>query len=290
MSEDASSAMPALVSLAGERDSLLGRIHRRLEGDARVGAAWLSGSFGRGEADAWSDLDLHVAVTDEYLAAFLAERPSLYAAVGHPILVQQEMLSDSQSGAHFQLVLYTGPLEVDWNIGPLSRAERPSASALLFDRAGTPLMALPALTPDQRRQRAEERLIFFWAMAPIAIKYAGRGETRRVGRQIELMTNAYIALWRLLREPVGPEPYLPRANRPLEPELDASLPMLGEQIDPRGALLVIRGLCGEVERLHPALAALRVTAPLEVPEEVARLAVIAEAAIRSGNLPRRKFR
>ena len=151
-------------------------------------------------------------------------------------------------------------------------------------------MALPALTPDQRRERAEERIIFFWAMAPIAIKYAGRGETRRVGRQIELMTNAYISLWRLLREPVGPEPYLPRANRPLEPELDASLPVLGEQIDPRGALLVIRGLCGEVERLHPALAALGVTAPLEVPEEVARLAVIAEAAIRSGNLPRRKFR
>jgi hypothetical protein len=29
--------------------------------------------------------------------------------------VQPEMKSNAQSGAHFQLVVFDGPLEVDWN-------------------------------------------------------------------------------------------------------------------------------------------------------------------------------
>jgi hypothetical protein len=36
-----------------------------VQSDARIGAAWLGGSFGRGEADAYSDIDLHVLVPSE---------------------------------------------------------------------------------------------------------------------------------------------------------------------------------------------------------------------------------
>ena len=44
-----------------------------LEADARVAAAWLTGSIGRGEDDAWSDLDLHIAVYEQHLRAFWVE-------------------------------------------------------------------------------------------------------------------------------------------------------------------------------------------------------------------------
>jgi hypothetical protein len=45
--------------------ALIRRAVTVLEGDARVLAAWLVGSFATGEADAFSDVDLQVLVTDE---------------------------------------------------------------------------------------------------------------------------------------------------------------------------------------------------------------------------------
>ena len=43
------------------------------EADERVRAMWLSGSLGRGDADAMSDLDLIVAVADDALPEFAAQ-------------------------------------------------------------------------------------------------------------------------------------------------------------------------------------------------------------------------
>jgi hypothetical protein len=200
------------------------------------------------------------------------------------------MPSDSQAGAMFQLVWFSGPIEVDWNIGPAGRAERPAASLVLFDRVGVPLMAPPPLTPEQRRARAADRLVFFWAMAPIAVKLAGRGDTRRAAIQITLMTNALISLWRLVSQPEGPEPYLPASNRRLEPELDARLPVLGPSVDPAAALDVIARLCHQAGALHPALAALGVPIPEAMPEEIRTLSSLAHDALRRGNPPRRRFR
>ena len=51
-------------------DVLFDRAVSVLERDDRVRALWLSGSLGRGDADAMSDLDLLIAVTDEGLPAF----------------------------------------------------------------------------------------------------------------------------------------------------------------------------------------------------------------------------
>jgi predicted nucleotidyltransferase len=45
-----------------------------LEADTRVAAAWLEGSVARYTADAWSDIDLNVAVHDEHYDEVLSER------------------------------------------------------------------------------------------------------------------------------------------------------------------------------------------------------------------------
>ena len=55
-------AVENLKTRAAERDALLARAVERLQADARVGAAWLFGSLGRGEEDALSDLDLWVSL------------------------------------------------------------------------------------------------------------------------------------------------------------------------------------------------------------------------------------
>ncbi|MGI8552595.1 MAG: hypothetical protein ACR2PL_17675 [Dehalococcoidia bacterium] len=279
-----------LARYGRRRDALLARITWALAADSRVGAAWLSGSFGRSEADEWSDLDLHVAIEDDYLPCFWEDRERLYERLGHPILIQQAMMSDSMPDGHFQLVLYRGALEVDWNVGPLSRAARPLASSLLIERIAIPFIEQSPLTPKERRAHAEKWLTFFWAMAPIAVKYVGRAESRRAASQIDLLTRALIALWKLLAQTEGPDPYRPTTNPVLAPDLDARLPRLGATIDPEGALTVIRHLCEEAERLHPNLAVLGVSIPLEVPGEVRSLAGLAEAVIRLGEQPRRTYR
>jgi predicted nucleotidyltransferase len=279
-----------LIQYAKERDVLLGRIVQTLEGDPRVGAAWLSGSFGRGEADEWSDLDLHLAVDDAQFDQFLEERELLYRRVGRPILIQENKASESQVGACYQLVMYPGPIEVDWNIGPASQAQRPLAFQMLVDRITIPIVASAPLTATERRAQADHWLTFFWAMAPIAVKLCGRGDARRAVKQTDLLTTAFIALWRLVSQPEGPDPILPATNRILEPELDARLPRVGPTIDPRGALDIVGELCQEVEKLHLALMALGAAIPFEVPADVVRLRGIAEEVLRRGDIQPRTYR
>jgi len=86
------------------------------------------------------DLDLHVAVEDDdwsasglHVTIFMRRWSPCARAAGNEI--------NAQSGGHFQLVVFDGPLEVDWNIGPLSQARRPSTSNILLQRADVAVMA-----------------------------------------------------------------------------------------------------------------------------------------------------
>jgi predicted nucleotidyltransferase len=278
---DADQAKTLLASYSRQRDDLLARLIKVLDAGVRVRSAWLSGSFGRGEADAWSDFDLHVAVEDDRLADFCAARHELYSHVGRPVLVQPKMSSNAQPGAHFQLVVFDGPLEVDWNIGPLSQAKRPATSQILVQRADVPVMAQAPLTATERLASLDYQLTFFWAMAPIAVKYIARAQTRRAIGQLALLTGALLSLWRLLADANAPDAGLVATNRALEPEFAQRLPTLGERIDPFECLAVVLAQCAEVEQLHAALQALDVAVPAEMPEQVRRLARLAEAVLRS---------
>jgi predicted nucleotidyltransferase len=196
-----------LAAYAHQRDDLLARIIGVLHADPRVRSAWLSGAFGRGEADAWSDLDLHIAVVNDELVGFWAARHDLYAQVGRPVLVQPEMKSNAQPGAHFSWLCLTD----HWKLtGTSARSARP-----------------------------------------------------------------------LLANTNEPDPGLMATNRALEPELARRLPTLGERIGPLECLAVLRAQCAEVEQLHAALQALNVAIPSEMPMQVSRLALLAEAVLRS---------
>lgn len=52
------------------------------ESDQRVLAAWLEGSLGAGEGDAWSDVDLHLAVVDEAFDSFIEPVEALLGRIG----------------------------------------------------------------------------------------------------------------------------------------------------------------------------------------------------------------
>ena len=270
-----------LAEYVRQREALLGRIDEVLRADPRVAAAWLTGSFGRGEDDGWSDFDLHVAVYDADFPAFWSQRLEMYERIGEPVLIQDEIPSNAQPGGHFQLVVFDGPLEVDWNVGPLSRAARAALHVLLLARCEVPLLAPAGVAAEQRATLCQPRLVFIWAMAPIALKYIGRGATQRAVRTLDRMSSAFVSLWRLVQQPTAPAPSITGLNQRLEPELAALLPKLGRTIEPWDCLQAVLQLCQETERLHAPLAALGVAIPSRMPAQVARLAKLTEAALQS---------
>ena len=272
----------SLKQLAEAREETLTRLVTAFERDPRIVAAWLSGSFGRGEADVWSGLDLHVAVKDEAYEAMLAAPLNLFALAGEPLLIQGGFPSDSVPGGMFWLVIYRGPVEIDWNIGPVSKAAKPVASHSLIEKRQIAEAAEPVRPhADAIAKKAQAQLEFFWAMAPIACKYAGRGHTRLAIEQSSLLRRAFAGLWHSANSPEHlDEPF--HQNRPMEPALDALISRFSVNVTPLEALDVIESFCDEVERLHPVLAALGVRIPAAMPGELRKILGIARVAAANG--------
>lgn len=146
-------AVERLRIRTAERDALLDRVRAVLAADARVDAAWVFGSVGRGEADGFSDLDVAVVIDDDVLPAALAGpgRPATYraiassprarfgAAAADQLLVVEAPQNAPPGGAFLSTFVpgTHGPHGIDWAWHPRSTAVPPADARLLFDRRGT---------------------------------------------------------------------------------------------------------------------------------------------------------
>jgi hypothetical protein len=82
-------AADALAPLPPGYHALYEKVLRAASNDDRVRALWLSGSLGRGVADAGSDLDIVLAVTDDSFADFAAGWRDWLAAVTPTVLARE---------------------------------------------------------------------------------------------------------------------------------------------------------------------------------------------------------
>ena len=144
----------ALASLPPGYADVLDRIVDELGADPRVEALWLSGSLGRGVADAGSDLDLIVTVADASLDAFAGDGGSTWAFLSPAISYEMPGLPGS-----FVLTTSVG-LRVDAVLEATSDiAETPYRHRLpVFDRRTEPTPVPPAedaeRAPDVTRMEA----------------------------------------------------------------------------------------------------------------------------------------
>lgn len=176
---------------AAARDVLLARIAAGLEDDQRFVAAWLAGSYGRGEQDNYSDLDVFAITRDGCSDALCARsaptsggsvpvRLALFSRFGECVNIHENH-HNAPEGGTFSAVMYRiPPLVVDWTILPFAIARRPACTRLLFDRAGIPAAASPEPTPlssEGRQEKIAERTAFFWMMAAVTAKYIQRGRS-----------------------------------------------------------------------------------------------------------------
>jgi hypothetical protein len=209
-----------MLRYAQQREDLLLRIHRQLEADPRFVAAWLGGSYGRGEQDAVSDLDLFVVVQDG-VAFPLCRRQAASASGATPerlALFQQfgaianihENHKNAPLNGSFSAVLYRDPpVIVDWVLVPQTGALRPPATRLLFDRAGLPVSA-PNETTDA--DRLAEGMAFFWMMAAVTAKYIVRGKAERIQELLEFVESIVGEIQALVGRPAR------KANVTLSPD------------------------------------------------------------------------
>lgn len=172
------------------RDALLQHILAALSTDKRFVAAWLTGSLALGEGDDLSDLDLSVAVSDDYADRLCScspvaitqntspERLALYEQFGQPLILREDR-SWLGEGSCFNHVSYRETAEVvDWVFLPQSKAQRPAQSRVLFDKVGIPVAPPPAVESlEERRAFASRDVGFFWLMTTVTLKYLLRHDT-----------------------------------------------------------------------------------------------------------------
>jgi hypothetical protein len=176
---------PAL--LAGLRDRLLDQVLARLGADPAVAGVALVGSLGRGEEDNWSDIDLFILTSDQFIRQFMNDPAASPWA-------RADLLSDgrhnSPAGAtslgttHIRSGL---PLRVDLHVHPADRTPWPTDGCVVFERrpvrtgtlpfgefnAGGPRQPATAKTADEVRQ-------IHLGYVPIAGTYVGRRSPRAV--------------------------------------------------------------------------------------------------------------
>lgn len=115
-------------------DAVLRRAVKALEADDRIIGAWLAGSFAAGQADAFSDLDLHCYVRDAIFAKLDAEAWKSLVHAFTPTV----MASTFQGGGVGGYALTPEWLHVDLSVHGERDLEFPAERPVirLFDRGG----------------------------------------------------------------------------------------------------------------------------------------------------------
>lgn len=254
-----------LQAYRAERDDLHRRIRDVLADDPQVRAGWLWGSFGRGDQDALSDLDLWLAVGDADLAA-IAGRPQDYvAACGTPLITVAAPQNAPERGAYL-LAIYAGqhgPHQVDWYWQAESAARVPAATTPFLERAALPRTEAAPLFPGgaaPERDALEQRgqtISFFWAMALIAAKKIARNPAQ-AQRPLLAFVHAQLAAAQTGLA----------AAAPLPPGADSA--------DPLAKLAVLRQLAASMAELRPAATASGIAVPAAIEAQAERYFALIE--------------
>ena len=175
-----------------------------------MAAAWVFGSEGRGDADELSDVSLFVAATVPEADAFLTGLDASWFAGFGDVLSIAENPAEAPEGGRSLVVAYPAPVErlvVDWWFLPADTAQIGSDARVLVDKVGVPVADPPLVTTSmlpgggpvraggaaprrsaRRVDRLQERVNWFWTMAPILAKWLARGWVDRADPELARMS------------------------------------------------------------------------------------------------------
>jgi predicted nucleotidyltransferase len=115
----------------------------KLRADERIVAAWLGGSMAAGTADAYSDVDLRIAVADDAFDAFVADWPSLPDRLAPTVMRRRIGTPESP------IVIAITPEWLRFDVA-IARAAAPARAGdrPLFDRRATSPTEAPTARPE----------------------------------------------------------------------------------------------------------------------------------------------
>jgi hypothetical protein len=187
------------LTLPTHLTALAERARAALEGDRRVRAVWLTGSIAAGRADAYSDLDLRLAVQDEGYDGFVAGWEEVVERIS-PTVLRRRL-----PGGDVVITAVTPEwLRFDLHVLPVATAlARPSGPVgTLFDRDGLTARlpaAPPAAPPSTERLVASiEEFLRVLGLLPVVV---GREEYLVAGEGAWLLRRMLIDLMILANGP-----------------------------------------------------------------------------------------
>lgn len=215
------------------QQDLIDQLTAALSQDRRIRALWLSGSLGKGQGDAWSDVDLTAMVEEAdirpCLADYAAGRPGMPATVLTHEVYGRVLAATTPAWDRFDIVFHT-PAEC-------ARLDGAGLKLLHGDPASTPLARQAAANSDAALRLAAlvNEFLRVLGLLPVAV---GRGEWI-VGQQgSDLLRKMLVDL---LLEENGIGPGQRGGAKRLNPFLTAEQRALVEAIDPppaRGPALI----------------------------------------------------
>jgi predicted nucleotidyltransferase len=209
--------MTEAPALPEDLQPFLDRFVAACEEDDRIVAAFLGGSQGRGEADAYSDVDLCVIARDDAYDALVADRAAFVGRLGTPLFLEDFgnenlvffILDDETEGELF--VGSEGRLE-ELEPGPTYRT--------LFDPRGIldgVAFREERVDPDHQREQLRQALAWFWHELSHFITAIGRGELWWAAGQLESLRGHCVNLVRIEHGVfAGEEPY-EKLERTIDP-------------------------------------------------------------------------
>lgn len=198
------------IQLPHNHQTVLNRFITACRADERVVAAFLGGSYAKGTADAYSDLDLYLITTDETYEDFLAERESFIRLLGKPLFLEDFGAPDGL------LYIFSDDTEGELWIGCKSRFDHIHVGPyrILLDEHGVLGNAVFPRREADRTQQAEvlrQQIYWFWHELSHFITAMGRGQLWWAHGELEAMRLICLNLARLrhnfLDTETGEEPY-----------------------------------------------------------------------------------
>lgn len=222
------------LQLPDDHRDFIARFTAACQADERVLAAFLGGSYAKGKADAFSDLDLTLLTTDAAFEQFVAGREGFIRRLGEPLFTEDFDLPN------IVFTIFSDGTEAEIWFGSQGRQKhiRSGPFHILLDKMG--ILAggnFPPSEPDSAEQTEKlRRLIqWFWHDLSHFITAIGRRQLWWAQGELEVLRGMCVNLTRLrhdfLDEGAGEVPYF---------KLDNAVP--------RGKLSALQATFGRMER------------------------------------------
>ena len=167
------------------------RLAATLSQDSRVRAVWLEGSLGRGQGDRHSDVDLHVALNTEDLAAFRMEFETTLNRVGrvlrHHLLFGGTMVGTLLLNKDDQLIALQ-----TWLSDAATLEISESRTRVLYDAdQNVRVKPASATEPEEIRRALHVEITYFWTLFS-TLPAIERGELLSTAYRVHLLAHQII--------------------------------------------------------------------------------------------------